>query len=132
MFRNKGFSVYQAARPSAPGGCEKSGTCNGKNYRDQGCGLVARARGDGMGAVLFALWTAMTFMPQAAGAQDPAPGEASVVQETSDDPDAPQPQELVTPARPNPLQDPRDRVYYPGDTEHFKPLAQKLWGNFLL
>src|SRR5229473_4185188 len=33
---------------------------------------------------------------------------------------------------PNPLQDPRDRVYYPGDTERFKPLMEKLGGNVLL
>jgi len=29
----------------------------------------------------------------------------------------------------NPLQDARDRVYYPGDTERAKPLARKLVGN---
>lgn len=33
---------------------------------------------------------------------------------------------------PNPLQDPRDRIYYPGDTESFKPLMTKLGGNLLL
>jgi membrane-associated phospholipid phosphatase len=33
---------------------------------------------------------------------------------------------------PNPLADSRDRVYYPGDTERFKPLARKLVGNILL
>ena len=33
---------------------------------------------------------------------------------------------------PNPLQDPRDRIYYPGDTESFKPLITKLGGNLLL
>jgi len=32
----------------------------------------------------------------------------------------------------NPLQDARDRVYYPGDTERAKPLARKLVGNVLL
>jgi membrane-associated phospholipid phosphatase len=32
----------------------------------------------------------------------------------------------------NPLQDSRDRVYYPGDTERAKPLARKLVGNVLL
>jgi hypothetical protein len=32
----------------------------------------------------------------------------------------------------NPLQDARDRVYYPGDTERVKPLARKLVGNVLL
>jgi membrane-associated phospholipid phosphatase len=35
-------------------------------------------------------------------------------------------------SRPNPLEDPRDRVYYPGDTERFKPLITKLGGNVLL
>lgn len=34
--------------------------------------------------------------------------------------------------QPNPLQDARDRVYYPGDTERAKPLARKLIGNVLL
>jgi membrane-associated phospholipid phosphatase len=33
---------------------------------------------------------------------------------------------------PNPLRDPRDRIYYPGDTEGMKPLARKLVGNILL
>lgn len=33
---------------------------------------------------------------------------------------------------PNPLEDPRDRIYYPGDTESFKPLFTKLGGNVLL
>jgi hypothetical protein len=33
---------------------------------------------------------------------------------------------------PNPLEDPRDRIYYPGDTERVKPLARKLVGNTLL
>ncbi|HZU29435.1 MAG TPA: phosphatase PAP2 family protein [Bryobacteraceae bacterium] len=32
----------------------------------------------------------------------------------------------------NPLEDPRDRVFYPGDTERVGPLAKKVWGNFLL
>ena len=35
-------------------------------------------------------------------------------------------------SQPNPLQDPRDRIYYPGDTESAKPLARKLVGNVLL
>jgi membrane-associated phospholipid phosphatase len=34
--------------------------------------------------------------------------------------------------RQNPLTDSRDRIYYPGDTERFKPLARKLMGNLLL
>jgi membrane-associated phospholipid phosphatase len=33
---------------------------------------------------------------------------------------------------PNPLKDARDRIYYPGDTESFKPLMLKLGGNVLL
>lgn len=33
---------------------------------------------------------------------------------------------------PNPLLDPRDRVFYPGDTESVKPLTRKLFGNILL
>ena len=33
---------------------------------------------------------------------------------------------------PNPLGDPRDRIYYPGDTERLQPLTRKLIGNILL
>lgn len=33
---------------------------------------------------------------------------------------------------PNPAEDSRDRIYYPGDTERPGPLARKLWGNILL
>ncbi|HEY7387509.1 MAG TPA: phosphatase PAP2 family protein [Bryobacteraceae bacterium] len=33
---------------------------------------------------------------------------------------------------PNPFQDPRDRIYYPDDTERPKPLATKLISNILL
>jgi membrane-associated phospholipid phosphatase len=33
---------------------------------------------------------------------------------------------------PNPFQDARDRIYYPGDTERVKPLATKLVANILL
>jgi membrane-associated phospholipid phosphatase len=33
---------------------------------------------------------------------------------------------------PNPIEDARDRIYYPGDTERFKPLLTKLGGNILL
>lgn len=33
---------------------------------------------------------------------------------------------------PNPLEDARDRIYYPGDTERAKPLLWKLGGNILL
>jgi membrane-associated phospholipid phosphatase len=40
---------------------------------------------------------------------------------------------LTPPAqRPNPLEDARDRIYYPGDTERAKPLLWKLGGNILL
>jgi membrane-associated phospholipid phosphatase len=38
----------------------------------------------------------------------------------------------TTDAHPTPLSDPRDRIYYPGDTERFKPLTRKLAGNILL
>src|SRR5437868_4301701 len=34
--------------------------------------------------------------------------------------------------RANPFEDPRDRVFYPGDTERIKPLARKLFANVLL
>ena len=33
---------------------------------------------------------------------------------------------------PNPFQDTRDRIFYPGDTERWKPLATKLFANTLL
>jgi membrane-associated phospholipid phosphatase len=32
----------------------------------------------------------------------------------------------------NPLEDPRDRIFYPGDTEHAGPLIRKIGANFLL
>jgi hypothetical protein len=34
--------------------------------------------------------------------------------------------------RVNLFEDARDRVFYPGDTEHLKPLGKKLMGNLLL
>src|SRR5579863_9558692 len=33
---------------------------------------------------------------------------------------------------PNPFKDPRDSIYYPGDTENLKPLGIKLFSNVLL
>lgn len=33
---------------------------------------------------------------------------------------------------PNPFHDPRDRIFYPGDTERIRPLGGKLIGNILL
>lgn len=36
------------------------------------------------------------------------------------------------PRTPNPIQDARDRIYYPGDTERFKPLISKLGRNIIL
>jgi hypothetical protein len=32
----------------------------------------------------------------------------------------------------NPIDDPRDRIFYPGDTESLKPLAHKLFSNIIL
>lgn len=46
---------------------------------------------------------------------------------TSNPPDAAPPKKV-----PNPIEDQRDRVYYPGDTESVKPLTIKLAGNILL
>ena len=69
-------------------------------------------------AAPFALWAVLSLMPWTVWAQ-----------EENADGDQQEPAQV---ANPNPLQDPRDRVYYPGDTEHFKPLMQKLWGNVLL
>lgn len=37
-----------------------------------------------------------------------------------------------TNAAPDPFHDSRDRIFYPGDTERFKPLAEKLGANVLL
>src|SRR5579884_1405620 len=56
---------------------------------------------------------------------------------TAQDPPDPQPpaasgdSQRVNP-NPNPLEDPRDRIWYPGDTESVKPLFRKLAGNILL
>ena len=63
-------------------------------------------------------------------AQDPTPAPAPTPTEEQ------QPQkagesERVNP-KPNPLEDPRDRIWYPGDTESIKPLGRKLVGNILL
>lgn len=41
-------------------------------------------------------------------------------------------QDQTPESHPNPLMDARDRIYYPGDTEKFKPLTRKLVGNVLL
>src|SRR5258708_9711853 len=98
------------------------------------------------------LWAALTFAPMAALAQGPPlPGEPPPEQTKPENPDpflqdalqkdALQKDSLQQDAlqqdeadktSPNPLQDARDRVYYPGDTERFKPLMQKLLGNVLL
>jgi membrane-associated phospholipid phosphatase len=94
-------------------------------------------------AAAFAVGVTLTLITNSVWAQDASPAKAPVVQETVDSPEtspqqqvsqqpASQQQDLVEKTRPNPLQDPRDRIYYPGDTEHFKPLTEKLWGNFLL
>jgi membrane-associated phospholipid phosphatase len=53
------------------------------------------------------------------------PGQASGQDQTPDRTSPPKP-------HPNPLQDRRDRIYYPGDTESFKPLVLKLAGNIIL
>jgi membrane-associated phospholipid phosphatase len=44
------------------------------------------------------------------------------------------PDTAAAPARglPNPFQDSRDRIFYPGDTERIKPLGTKLLSNILL
>src|ERR1700682_3244665 len=58
---------------------------------------------------------------------------AAAVDEAQDPPSAragERSSQVATPQ--NPLQDARDRVYYPGDTERVKPLARKLVGNVLL
>jgi membrane-associated phospholipid phosphatase len=54
--------------------------------------------------------------------------------EEAQDPGSSNPGQTSSPAvtAQNPLQDARDRVYYPGDTERAKPLARKLAGNVLL
>ncbi len=57
----------------------------------------------------------------------PANQQEEESKKTSDTKDATPPDD-----HPSPLSDPRDRVYYPGDTERFKPLVRKLVGNILL
>lgn len=57
-----------------------------------------------------------------------APGIALVFAALSTISGGPQTQ---TPA-PNPIEHPRDRIYYPGDTERFKPLINKLARNIVL
>jgi membrane-associated phospholipid phosphatase len=68
----------------------------------------------------------------------PASQQQSTAQTTSDQPASEQRTSSQTTSDqaasdlPNPLQDARDRIYYPDDTERFRPLAIKLGGNILL
>ena len=78
----------------------------------------------------FALIALMLAGFQAQAQSDPAAAQAIATPQatgpgtTSDSTSAPE--------RPNPLEDARDRIYYPGDTEHAKPLLWKLGGNILI
>jgi membrane-associated phospholipid phosphatase len=67
------------------------------------------------------IFAALTVVILPVMAQSPEPSSQQA------DANPPQEKEL-----PNPLQDPRDRTFYPGDTEKFKPLVKKLGGNLLL
>src|SRR5258708_8030953 len=84
----------------------------------------------------IAFLAALALLPPAALAQElpseTPPTQENAAEESSQVPGTPQQQELVEKANPNPLTDPRDRIYYPGDTERFKPLMEKLGGNVLL
>src|ERR1700730_14272327 len=75
-------------------------------------GMVVRAQNDGFAAI-----------------PDKAEDTASIAQNepNGSSNNLPPPVE-----RPNPLEDARDRIYYPGDTERAKPLLWKLGGNILL
>jgi membrane-associated phospholipid phosphatase len=66
----------------------------------------------------YHLLLAIAVSPLGAQVSDPTPatGEAQRTAEQT----------------PNPVEDPRDRIYYPDDTESAKPLARKLFGNILL
>lgn len=66
----------------------------------------------------YHLLLAIAISPLGAQVSDPTPvtGEAQRTAEQT----------------PNPLEDARDRIYYPGDTESVKPLGRKLLGNILL
>ena len=83
-----------------------------------------------------AVWVTLALLPMRALAQEPFPSGNPPAQENAEEspqiPDTSQQQPLVEKANPNPLQDPRDRIYYPGDTERFKSLMEKLGGNVLL
>ena len=75
---------------------------------------------------------AQTYGLDAFAAGIAAIGDAAQAQ-TGSQPGTPQESQSQEPSHhPNPLQDARDRVYYPGDTESVKPLVQKLAGNILL
>ena len=124
---NERVTVHRNVRPSPPGGSEKRPACNSGNYPGRACS-----------AALILFCAAIAGVPRTVSARDSTPVEDHpVAQGAADSPDASQQddtqqQELVDQTRPNPLGDARDRIYYPGDTEHAKPLAEKMWGNFLL
>ena len=62
-------------------------------------------------------------------AQDPEPGGcAGEATDTVQEPDGAPPGNAPS----NAVEDARDRIYYPGDTERFKPLVHKLAGNIFL
>lgn len=63
----------------------------------------------------------------------PLRGQAIVGTESQNlNPDTQSAAETEKTPLPNPIEDPRDRLYYPGGTETFKPLLVKLGGNVLL
>ena len=83
--------------------------------------------------LLAGAFAALASLPLSAQIEGTAPDPAAVsapagVPEASAQPAVPE----TKTGLPNPLEDPRDRIYYPGDTESFKPLFTKLGGNVLL
>src|SRR5205085_10040207 len=65
--------------------------------------------------------------------QEPVtPATASPSDSPTSLPTAPPNKDQSSDQIPNPFQDRRDRVFYPGDTERWKPLATKLFANTLL
>ncbi len=78
------------------------------------------SRASAAGAFIFLGWAIVN-------AQTTIPGGDSVSTIPSVDEQNPAQEAL-----PNPIEDRRDRIYYPGDTESIRPLAAKLGGNILL
>jgi membrane-associated phospholipid phosphatase len=86
----------------------------------------------GRGFLLLSFLIANVLVPVARAADDAAAPQNDSAAVAQQDDSAQQPGASSEAKLPNPFGDPRDRIYYPGDTERAKPLAKKLVANILL